>query len=133
MFQSNEFWPLNRPLKIQESIWDSNSQNGSSLGSVRVHSLTLFCTLRGMRCDSWTSFLARTLVNLYFDYEPKVRVATSTMPLLTYKLWNFAIIVDFANLIFYFFSSATLFLVDNIKFSAPICVYTSFIFFQVIF
>jgi hypothetical protein len=36
------FDPCNRTLKIQESIWDSNSQHGSSLVSVRVHSLTLF-------------------------------------------------------------------------------------------
>jgi hypothetical protein len=32
----------NCALKIWESIWDSNSHDGSSLGSVRVHSLTLF-------------------------------------------------------------------------------------------
>ncbi len=36
------FDPCNLVLKIQESIWDSNSHNGSSLGSVKVHSLTLF-------------------------------------------------------------------------------------------
>ncbi len=42
MFQPMGFDPCNRALKIQESIWDSNSHNGSSLGSARVHSLTLF-------------------------------------------------------------------------------------------
>jgi hypothetical protein len=31
---------------------NSNSQSGSSLGSVRVHSLTLFCTPRSIRCVS---------------------------------------------------------------------------------
>jgi hypothetical protein len=31
----------NHALKIWESIWNSNSHNGSSFGSVRVHSLTL--------------------------------------------------------------------------------------------
>ncbi len=36
------FDPYNCALKIQKSIWDSNSHNGTSLGSVRVHSLTLF-------------------------------------------------------------------------------------------
>ncbi len=36
------FDPYNHVLKIWESIWDSNSHNGSSLGSVKVHSLTLF-------------------------------------------------------------------------------------------
>jgi hypothetical protein len=36
------FDACNRVLKIRQSIWDSNSQQGNSLGSVRVHSLTLF-------------------------------------------------------------------------------------------
>jgi hypothetical protein len=36
------FDPYNRVLKIRESIWDSNSQHGSSLGSVSVHPLTFF-------------------------------------------------------------------------------------------
>jgi hypothetical protein len=40
------FDPYNHALKIRESIWDSNSQHGSSLGSVRVHSLTLFAFSR---------------------------------------------------------------------------------------
>ncbi len=39
------FGSCNRTLKIWESIWYSNSHNGSSLGSVRVHSLTLFALL----------------------------------------------------------------------------------------
>jgi hypothetical protein len=42
------FDPYNCPLKI----WDFNSQNGNSLGNVRVHSLTLFCTPNNMKCDS---------------------------------------------------------------------------------
>ncbi len=36
------FDPCNCALKIRESIWDSNSHSGSSLGRVKVHSLTLF-------------------------------------------------------------------------------------------
>jgi hypothetical protein len=36
------FHPCNCVLKIRESIWDYNSYNGSSFGSVGVHSLTLF-------------------------------------------------------------------------------------------
>jgi hypothetical protein len=32
--------------------WDSNSQSGSSLGSVEVHSLPLSCTHGSMQCDS---------------------------------------------------------------------------------
>jgi hypothetical protein len=43
------FDPCNRILKIQESIWDSNSHNGSLFGRVKVHSLTLFALLR--TCD----------------------------------------------------------------------------------
>jgi hypothetical protein len=43
------FGPWNYSLKFQESIWDSNSHHGSSLGSVRVDSLTLFALPRA--CD----------------------------------------------------------------------------------
>jgi hypothetical protein len=43
------FGPCNRTLKFQESIWESYPQHGSSLGSVRVHSLTLFALPRA--CD----------------------------------------------------------------------------------
>jgi hypothetical protein len=43
------FDPCNRALKIRESIWDSNSYNGSSFGRVRVHSLTLFALPKA--CD----------------------------------------------------------------------------------
>jgi hypothetical protein len=39
------FDPCDCTLKIWESFWDSNSQHGSSLGNVRVHSFTLFALL----------------------------------------------------------------------------------------
>jgi hypothetical protein len=39
------FDPYYRILKIWESNRDSNFQHGSSLGSVRVHALTLFAFL----------------------------------------------------------------------------------------
>jgi len=55
--------------------WDSNSQSGSSLGSVKVHSLTLSYILGRMRCDSWASLLARTFVTPCLGHEPKARVA----------------------------------------------------------
>jgi hypothetical protein len=42
LFETRRFDPCNRALKIRESFRDSNSQHGSSLGSVRVHSLTFF-------------------------------------------------------------------------------------------
>jgi hypothetical protein len=41
-FKARSFDPCNRALKIRESFRDSNSQHGSSLGSVKVRSLTLF-------------------------------------------------------------------------------------------
>jgi hypothetical protein len=73
------FDPCNCTMKIQKSIWDFNSHNGSSLRSVRVHSFTLFAlfALPGS-CDvtlgppSWPS----TLQPPYLGREPKVRVAT---------------------------------------------------------
>jgi hypothetical protein len=43
------FDPYNCALKIQESIWESNSHNESSLGNVKVHFLTLFAFLG--KCD----------------------------------------------------------------------------------
>jgi hypothetical protein len=42
LFKEMGFDPWNGALKIGESFWDSNSQHGSSLRSVKVHSLTLF-------------------------------------------------------------------------------------------
>jgi hypothetical protein len=60
-FKARCFDPCNHTLKIWKSIWDSNSQHGSSLGSVRVHSLTLFA-LPGAcdvtpECPSWPTTL----------------------------------------------------------------------------
>jgi hypothetical protein len=68
------FDPCNRSLKIWESIWDSNSQNGSSFESVKVHSLTLFCSPESVRCDSWVSLLACNLASPCFGCEPKVKL-----------------------------------------------------------
>jgi hypothetical protein len=56
-----------------------NSQNGSSIGSVGVHSLTLSYTLRSMKCDSRTSFVARTFASPWIGHKPKARVATLWM------------------------------------------------------
>ncbi len=56
--------------------WDSNSQSGSSLGSVDVHSLTLSHTPRNMKYESWASFLVRTFASPCFGREPRARVAT---------------------------------------------------------
>ncbi len=70
------FGPYSRALKIWESIWNSNSHNGSSLGSVRVHSLTLFalpgtCEVIPMPL-SWLA----TLQPPCLGREPKARVMT---------------------------------------------------------
>jgi hypothetical protein len=46
LFDARSFDPWNCALKIQESFRDSNSQHGSSLGSVKVHALTLFALPR---------------------------------------------------------------------------------------
>jgi len=65
--QSNGFWPLQLLFENLEIHQDSNSQSGSSLGGVGVHSLTLSHI-------SWASLLARTLASPCFGYEPKARV-----------------------------------------------------------
>jgi hypothetical protein len=59
------FWKL-------EIHWDSNSQNGSSLGIVRVHSLTLFCTPRSMKCDSQTQSWPAPLQTLALVASPRL-------------------------------------------------------------
>jgi hypothetical protein len=75
------FDSYNYDLKIQESIWDSNSHNGSSLGSVKVHSLTLLLfALLGTcgvtpRPPSWPT----TLQPPCFGREPKAKVVTLGM------------------------------------------------------
>jgi hypothetical protein len=55
------FDPCNRSLKIQESIWNSNSHNGSSFGRVKVHSLAFFALLGACdvtpRSPSWLATL----------------------------------------------------------------------------
>jgi hypothetical protein len=60
-FEAMGFDPYNRTLKIWKSIWDSNSQHGSSLWSVRVHSLTLFALPRAcemiLGSPSWPATL----------------------------------------------------------------------------
>ncbi len=43
-YLSQRFFVLQLPFKNSGVHWDSHFQNGSSLGSARVHSLTFFCT-----------------------------------------------------------------------------------------
>jgi hypothetical protein len=53
---------------------------GVSLGSVRVHSLTLFCTPGNIRCDFWASFLVRNLASPCLGCEPNDRVVIEHAP-----------------------------------------------------
>jgi hypothetical protein len=77
--QSNGFWPLQSLSKNSEVHRDSNSQSGSSLGNVGVHSLTLSHTLGNMKCDSRPSHLAHTFASPCLRYKPKVRVVTQIL------------------------------------------------------
>jgi hypothetical protein len=70
------FWPLQLLSENLEIHQDSNSQSGSSLGSVEVHSLTFSHTPKSMRCDSHASFLAHTFPNPCLGRKPKVKVTT---------------------------------------------------------
>jgi hypothetical protein len=55
---------------------DFNSQNGSSLGSMGVHSLTLSYIPKNIKYDSRASLLARTFASPCLGREPKAKVAT---------------------------------------------------------
>ncbi len=72
LFKARIFDPCNCALKIQESIRDSNSQHGSSLGGVRVHALTLFA-LPGA-CEVIAGFPScfATLPHLALVMSPKL-------------------------------------------------------------
>ncbi len=63
LFNPLSFDPCNCFLKIWESTRTPNSESGSSLGSVRVHSLTLSYTPESMRRDSRVSLLAHNLAS----------------------------------------------------------------------
>jgi hypothetical protein len=73
------FDPCNCTLKIRESIWDSNSQHGSSLGSVRVHSLTLFALLGACDVTHGSFSWPVTLQPPCFGRKPKAKVAIIDM------------------------------------------------------
>jgi hypothetical protein len=77
-FNLMDIWPLQWPFEDSRVNWDSNSQNGSSFGSLEVHSLTLSHITRSMKCECRVSFLAYTFTSPCFGREPKVRVATLT-------------------------------------------------------
>ncbi len=69
------FHPCNRALKIQEFIWDSNSQQWEftwECEGLIPHSFELL----GARDVTFVSFLARNLANRCLRCEPKARVPT---------------------------------------------------------
>ncbi len=72
----NEFKPLKLFSENLGVHQDSNSQSGSSFGSVEVHSITLSDTLGSMKCYSRASHLACTFASPCLGHEPKVRVVT---------------------------------------------------------
>ncbi len=66
------FDAYNHALKIQESFWDFNSQHGSSLGSVRVHSLTLFALPGACDVTHGSFFWPATLQPLALVASPRL-------------------------------------------------------------
>jgi hypothetical protein len=70
------FDPCNHVLKIWKSIWDFNSQHGSLLGSVRVHSLTFFVLLGACDVTPMSFSWPATLHPPCLGVEPKARVTT---------------------------------------------------------
>jgi hypothetical protein len=78
LFEEMGFDPCNCVLKIWESIWDSNSYNGSSLGSVRIHALTFFALSGACDLTPQVFLLACNLATPCFGREPKAKVATYT-------------------------------------------------------
>ncbi len=91
LFEGMGFDPWNHTLKIKKSIWDSNSEHGSLLVSVKVHSLTFFA-LRGAcdvtaRSSSWPA----TLQPLALVASPRLRLwQYQCMKYMNYEWMNFA-------------------------------------------
>jgi hypothetical protein len=73
-------------LKIWKSFWNSISQHGSSLGSVKVHALTLFALLGACEVTPGSPSWPTTLQPPCLGHEPKARVATS-WKMCNHKMW----------------------------------------------
>jgi hypothetical protein len=71
LFEVMGFDPCNHALRIWKSIWDSNSQHGSSFVSVRVHSLTLIALREHVMWLSGLSLGPQPCNPAYFGCEPK--------------------------------------------------------------
>jgi hypothetical protein len=74
LFKARSFDPCNHTLKIWESFRDSNSQHGSSLGSVKVHSLTLFAFPGACEVLPESPSWPATLQPLTLVASPKLRL-----------------------------------------------------------
>ncbi len=86
------FDPCNGIFKIWESIWDPNSHNGSSVGSVKVHSLTLFALLRACDATLGPSSWPATLQPPYLGHGPKARVVTYNLIIINSIMINFVMV-----------------------------------------
>jgi hypothetical protein len=71
-FKARNFDPYNCVMKIWESIRDSNFQHGSPLGSVRVHSLTLFALPRACEVTPGSPSWPATLPHLALVASPRL-------------------------------------------------------------
>jgi hypothetical protein len=80
--QFNEFWPLKPLFKNSEVHQDYNSQSGSPFGSVWAHFLTFSCVL-GSVCDFQVVLSAHTFPCLCVGHEPKARVVTQMIFIVT--------------------------------------------------
>jgi len=76
MPQAIEFWPLKLLSEVLGVHWDSISQSGSCLGSVKVHSPTLSYTPGSLWSDSCVSSCPATFQPLCLGRELKIRVVT---------------------------------------------------------
>jgi hypothetical protein len=78
LFNAMNFNLSNCFMKIWESIgspnWDYNSQNGSPIGSVWAHSLTISCTPKSVNVIPMLHFQPAPFHALCFRHKPKVRV-----------------------------------------------------------
>jgi hypothetical protein len=89
IFNVRSFDPWNHALKIWEPFRDYNSQHGRSLGSVRVHSLTLFALPKACEMTPGSPSWPTTLQPFCLGREPKARVATLIMITSNSNISNF--------------------------------------------
>jgi hypothetical protein len=82
------FKPLKSPSKNLRIHWNSNSQSGSPLGSVWVHS-SHSPTLLGVWNVTRASLLACTFASCCLRHEPKARVVTLYAQLITIQISSF--------------------------------------------